>query len=109
MVNGPGVGDGPPIGFAPSRIEIAKPSQNFTPLPEFERPTMTEPPKYEKPTDTVEVDKLMAQIMNQKVPKNPQEVVSQIEKKIPQEVKKSQGFIAQIIEWFKTTFRNLFR
>lgn len=67
-----------------------------------------EPPIHEQQTDTVEVDKLMAQIMNQEGPKKPQEAISQIEKNLPQE-KKSQGFFTQIIEWFKTTFRNLFR
>ena len=46
--------------------------------------------------------------MNQEGPKKPQEAISQIEKNLPKE-KKSQGFFTQIIEWFKTTFRNLFR
>jgi len=101
------------IGIRPTEIKAPE-RQNFTRLPEFQKPTITELPKYEEPTMTVSpqdkelTDQLLAKIMNQEKPKKPQEVISQIEKKISQE-KKSQGFLAQIIEWFKTTFKNLFR
>ncbi len=85
---------------------------NYTPLPEFIRPTMTELPKYEEPTMTSPQDeeltkRLLAQVMDQK-PKKPEEIIPHVEKNISQE-KKSQGFLAQIIERLKTTFRNLFR
>ncbi|MBI5122665.1 hypothetical protein HZA75_02280 [Candidatus Roizmanbacteria bacterium] len=93
-------------GFAPPRVEATKSPQNFTPLPEFKKPTMTEPPKYSEPTDTANVDELMAQIMKEK-PKKPQEVVSQIEKEIPQE-KKPQGFWAKIKDAIENFFRKLF-
>ncbi len=82
--------------------------RNYTPLPEFGEPTMTEPPKYKEPTmtnnDKQLTDQLMAQIMNQEGPKKPQEITSQIAKNIPQE-KKSQGFWAKILEWFRNIFR----
>ncbi len=84
-------------------------SKNFTPLPEFRKPTMTEPPQYQEPTSTPEMDRLMADILAQGKDSSPQAVVKKVENKLPQETKKSQGFLAQIIEWFKTTFRNLFR
>ena len=83
--------------------------RNFTPLPEFQKSTMTEPPKYEKPTTTPQIDHIMADILAQGKDSSPQAVVKKVENKLPQETKKSQGFLAQIIEWFKTTFRNLFR
>lgn len=113
MLDGPAPDIG--IRLAPPRVEVARPPQNFTPLPEFGRSIITEPQKYGEPITTVLpqdkelTDKLLAQIMNQKVPKNPQEVVSQIEKKIPQEVKKSQGFWAQLITAIQDFFRNIFR
>ncbi|MEK7633854.1 MAG: hypothetical protein AAB437_03355 [Patescibacteria group bacterium] len=104
MLNGSSV---PEIvtGFVPPRVEAAKPSQNFTPLPEFGRPTITEPPpKYGEPTasmsseDKALTDRLMAQIMDKPEPKKPQTVTSQIEKNIPKEAKKS--LAVKIIEWF---------
>jgi len=95
-------------GFAPPRVET-KAAQNYTPSPEFGKPTMTEPPKYSEPTDTANVDELMAQILGQK--KNTEVISSPISKLpiITKTENKPQGLLAQIIEWFKTTFRNLFR
>jgi len=81
---------------------------NFTPLSEFEKPMITEPPKYEESTTSVSpqdeelTNRLMAQIMGKE---KPQETISQIK---PQE-KKSPGFFAKIIERLKNTLRNLFR
>lgn len=112
MLDGPAPDIG--IRLAPPHIEVAGPPQNFTPLPEFNKPTMTEPSEYKDPTasmspeDKALTDKLMAQIMHQEGPQKPQEVISQIEKKIPQE-KKSQGFWAQLITAIQDFFRNIFR
>ena len=51
----------------------------------------------------------MAQILGQK--KNTEVISSPISKLpiITKTENKPQGLLAQIIEWFKTTFRNLFR
>jgi len=106
------------VGFAPPRVE-AKPPQHFTPLDvdhfanqRYEKPIITEPPKYQEdptismsPQDEELTKKLMAQIMDKPGPKKPQEVISQIENKIPQEIKKPQGLWAKISEWFRNLFR----
>ncbi|MFH0979513.1 MAG: hypothetical protein V1803_01035 [Candidatus Roizmanbacteria bacterium] len=96
------------IGIRPPEIKAPEP-QNFTPLPEFGRPTMAEPPRFEEPTTTPQIDKLMADILAQGKVKNPEEAVNQVKKNLPKEVKKPQGFIARIIEWIKNLFRNLFK
>lgn len=94
--------------------EVPRP-KNFTPLPEFGRSIITEPPKFEDPTDSMSpqdkelTNRLMAQIMDKPESKKPQEVVQQIEKKIPIEAKKSQGFWAKISEVIKDFFKNFFR
>jgi len=94
--------------FVPPRVETKAP-QNYTPLPEFGRPTMSEPPKYVEPTtamlpqDKALTDRLMAQIMEKPKSKS-QEVVPQIEKRNLQE-KKTQGFFEKILEWFRNLFR----
>lgn len=72
---------------------------------------MTEPLKYEDPTVSMSLEnkalteRLMAQIMEKPESKKPQEVVSQIEKNLPQEVKKSQGFLAKFLDWLKNFFK----
>lgn len=78
--------------------------------------TVNEPPKYQEnptismsPEDKALTDQLMAQIMDKPEPKKPQQVASQIETKIPQEIKKSQGFFASIWESIRNFFRNIFR
>lgn len=87
---------------------------NYTPLPEFGRPTITEPPRYEDPTTSMSpqdeelANRLISQIMDKKAPKKQDEIIPHVEKNISQE-NKSQGFLAKIIERLKTTFRNLFR
>lgn len=95
----------------PPEIRVPEPQKNFTPLPEFRKPVNTEPPKFKEPTtaDNPEMDKLLADILAQGKSKNPQEAVRQVEKNLPVETKKSQGFIAKIVEWIKNLFRNLFR
>lgn len=83
--------------------------------PESGAVTITEPLKYEDPTismspqDKELTDRLMAQIMDKPETKKPQEAISQIENKIPQEIKKSQGFFASIWESIKNFFKDLFR
>src|SRR3989338_7187268 len=79
--------------------------QSFTPLPEFQKPTMTEPPRFQEPTPTPEMDQLMAEILSQGKPENPQAVIKQVEKRLPQEAKKSQGFFEKIIDWLRNLFR----
>jgi len=81
------------------------PQKNFTPLPQFERPTMTKPPKFEEPTTTLQMDQLMADILAQGKDHNPQAAVKQVEKNLPQETKKSQGFFEKIIDWLRNLFR----
>ncbi|MCR4327088.1 MAG: hypothetical protein NUV46_00730 [Nanoarchaeota archaeon] len=74
--------------------------------------THKEAPKYSEPTLTNNekqlTDQLLAEIMKEE-PKKPQKTIPQIEKKTTQEVEKSQGFWSQLLDWFRTTFRNLFR
>ena len=113
MLDGPAPDIG--IRLTPPRVEVARPPQNFTPLPEFGRSIITEPPKYEdstismSPQDKELTDRIMAQIMDKPEPKKPQEVVSQIKKNLPQETKKPQGFWAQLTTTIQNFFRNLFR
>jgi len=107
MLDGPSAPD-IGIGFAPPRVESKMP-QNFTPLPEFQKPTMTKPPSYQEPTTTPQIDQLMADILAQGKAENPQTAIKQVEKKLPQEVKKPQGFWVQLKEKIKNFFRNLFR
>lgn len=125
MANGPPVPDfiqtrstqefKAPNKFTPFSSEMLKNAQTtLTRSPESGAVTMTEPPKYEDPTTSMSqrdkelTDQLLAQVMDSKGSKNPQEAVSQIEKKIPQE-KKSQGFWAQLITAIQDFFRNIFR
>ena len=111
MANGPSSPDSV-IGIRPPEIKVPEP-QNFTPLPEFGKPAMAEPPKYTEPTvtslqDKALADKLMAEILNQGPAKKSQEVVSQVEKNLPTGVKNPQG----LIEWIKslwTSFLNWFK
>lgn len=99
-VSAPDIG----IRFAPPLVEAPKPIQNFTPLPESKRPTTTEPPQYQEPTATPEMDRLMSDILAQGGVKKPQEIVKQVQS-APVEVKKSQGFWAKILDWFRNFFK----
>jgi hypothetical protein len=100
------------MGIRPLEIKTLEP-RNFTPLQEFRKPIMSEPPKYQEPTmtnnDKQLTDQLLAQIMNQEGPKNPQEAVKQVEKKIPQEAKKSQSFLAILWESIRDYFVSIFK
>lgn len=66
--------------------------------------------KYQEPTETPDIDKLMANILAQgNATKNQEEVVQQVQEKLPQEVGKQQGFFARIFEAIKNYFKDLFR
>lgn len=98
----------PEIATRISSQEVRAPEpQNFTPLPELGKPTMTEPP-HQEPTDTAEVDKLMELLGQQKNTAVRPPLVSELPV-TPKTEKKPQGFIARIIEWIKNLFKNLFR
>ena len=92
-----------PVGVIPSTVEAPKPAINFTPLREFGKPTTAEPPRFGEPTTTPEINQLMT-ILNQGKPESPQEAVQQVEKNMPEEVKKNQGFLAKVLEWFFNFF-----
>ncbi len=98
------------VGIHPPEIRTPLPQENFTPLPKSVEPTVTRPLEFEEPTtiDDTEVNRLVADILDQGKPKNPQAAVQQVEKNLPQETKKSQGILVQIFEWLRTTFKNLF-
>jgi len=89
------------VGIAPP-LEVKPPPepQNFTPLPEFGKPTITEPPKYSEPTTTdPKIDQLMANIMSQAGATNPKDAAKAVEQSLPAEIKKKPGLIVQIIQW----------
>jgi hypothetical protein len=114
-------------GVAPSEFKTPEPKR-FTPLPDElmskppeYRSTMTEPPKHEEanipempdmnnmPPD---LQRLMNDIKQEATKGQGQtEVLPSIDNLRNQAAKKEipKGLFAQIIEWFKTTFRNLFR
>ena len=84
--------------------------KNYTPLPDFGKPDITEPPKYEEQSMAIppdmppELKKVMEQIQAEAVKgKEQAEVLPQVK------TKKPQGFWAQLIEAIKNFFRNLFR
>lgn len=89
--------------------EVPEP-RNFTPLPDFGKSDITEPPKYQEPSMTVpdtsdmppELKKMMEDIKTEAVKENHAQP-------IPEKKEKPQGFWAKIKEAIDTFFRNLFR
>ena len=96
------------IGIRPQ--EIKAPESHFTPLPESNRSTTNEPPKYGEQSMAIppgmppELKKVMEQIQAEAVKgKEQAEVLPQVK------TEKPQGFWANIWEAIKNFFRNLFR
>jgi len=120
MANGPGVGDGMPIGFAAStelrpqsnvqeiNSSVRNPDMKGRATPLKDNPVTEQQKKdlrnaFRNMGDQDLAEKLLAEAgINEPV-------TPEFKKDLSQEAKKPQGFLAQIIEWFKTTFRNLFR
>ncbi len=117
--------DGPAATEMAVVVEPSRP-KNFTPLPEKSvgrlfpieeelikrekepsKQKEQELPNSEEPNKE-QIDKIMAEIIGQTGSENPQKIVSEVVNKTP-ENKQSQGLIARILEWFRTTFRNLIK
>lgn len=109
-----GVGEGPSTTMTDFKMapETSRP-KNFTPLPDFREPTMTEPQKYQEPTATSQIDQLMADILAQGKDNNPQTAIKQMEKNLPQKTEKPQRSwnwsVEDIKNFIKNFFKNLFR
>lgn len=105
-----------PVSVEP--VESVEPV-DYTPHPEFEKPTTSESPKYQEPTNDPKIDRLMADIMSQAGMKSPQEATKAVEQNLPQKERKKgiwdwtdediNNFIKNLWERIKAFFKNPFK
>lgn len=88
------------------------PPKNFTSIEQHLQNRLKEPlqqkqepaTELEQNPDKAKIDEIMANILNQAKPENPQQIMEEVNKQVPEEVKKSQGFIARIWSYLKSLF-----